>query len=199
MERRRNDPAIPMTAGSQHANGADTAERVERRWGMVSVAIIAVLVLMAGFAGIHQAVMPQPRVETADPRTLHIAGEFIESNLGSALEPDGSVTVRAIGQQYSFTPQCIVVPTETLISFRATSADVVHGFVITNSNVNTMLVPGYVSTVTARFNTPSDRYMPCHEFCGTGHEGMWGKIKVIDKAAFLKAATEARRLSCVKQ
>ena len=40
-------------------------------------------------------------------RTLHLAGEFVESNLGSAVEPDGSVTVRAIGQQYSFTPQCI--------------------------------------------------------------------------------------------
>ena len=29
--------------------------------------------------------------------------------------------------------------------------------------------------------------MPCHEFCGIGHQGMWGKVKVIDKAAFLEA------------
>ena len=66
---------------------------------------------MAAFAGLHQATMPQTAVETVDPRTLHLAGEFVESNLGSALEPDGSVTVRAIGQQYSFTPQCMLVPT----------------------------------------------------------------------------------------
>ena len=59
---------------------------------------------MADVAGIHRATMPQARVETTDPSRLHLAGEFIESNLGSALEPDGSVTVRAIGQQYSFTP-----------------------------------------------------------------------------------------------
>ena len=26
--------------------------------------------------------------------------------------------------------------------------------------------------------------MPCQEFCGFGHEGMWGKVKVIDKAEF---------------
>ncbi len=187
-----------MSHASDH-EGADTAARVERRWGTISVALIVLLVALAAFAGIHQTVMPQARVETADPRTLHIAGEFIESNLGSAIEPDGSVTVRGIGQQYSFTPQCMVVPTDTPITFRATSADVVHGFLIGASNVNTMLVPGYISTATVRFSTPSERIMPCHEFCGTGHEGMWGKVKVIEREAFLKLAAQRRRLTCVEQ
>jgi cytochrome c oxidase subunit 2 len=177
----------------------DTAARIERRWAALSITIVALLVVMAAYAGIHQAVMPQVRVETADPRTLHIAGEFIESNLGSAVEADGSVTVRAIGQQYSFTPQCILVPTDTPINFRATSADVVHGFLIEGSNVNTMLVPGYVSTVTTRFASPSERVMPCHEFCGVGHEGMWGRVKVIDKEAFRKLAADRRRMTCVAQ
>ncbi len=42
--------------------------------------------------------------------------------------------------------------------------------------------------------------MPCHEFCGTGHQGMWAHVKVIDKAAFLQMANAngSRRLSCVK-
>ncbi len=102
---------------------------------------------MAIFAGIHKATMPQAWVETANPQTLHISGEFIESNLGSAVEADGSVTVRAVGQQYSFTPQCILVPTDTPVSFRATSADVVHGFLIDHTNINSMLVPGYISII----------------------------------------------------
>src|SRR5690348_13068962 len=173
-----------MTSSDEAHGSIDRAERIERRWATASVGIIALLVVMAGFAGIHQATMPQSRVETADPRTLHLAGEFIESNLGSAVEPDGSVLVRAVGQQYSFTPQCILVPTGTPISFRATSADVVHGFIIDGTNVNTMLIPGYVSTIATRFEKPGDHYMPCHEFCGSGHEGMWGKVSVIDKAAF---------------
>jgi cytochrome c oxidase subunit 2 len=177
---------------------ADRSERVERGWAAVGVAIILLLVVVAGYAGLHQATMPQSRVETADPRTLHLSGEFIESNLGSAVEPDGSVTVRAIGQQYSFTPQCILVPTGTPITFRVTSADAVHGFLITGTAINVMLVPGYVSSLPARFTTPSERYIPCHEFCGMGHEGMWGRIKVIDKAAFAQMAAAARRLSCVE-
>ncbi len=188
-----------MTQATGSTDSADTAARVERRWGAVSVAIVTVLVVMAAYAGIHQAVMPQARVETADPGTLHIAGEFIESNLGSAVEPDGSVTVRAVGQQYSFTPQCIVVPADTPVTIRATSADVMHGFLIQGSNVNTMLVPGYISTVTTRFSAPSDHAMPCHEFCGSGHEGMWGRVRVIEKSEFLKLAADRRRLTCVAQ
>ena len=53
-----------------------------------------------------------------------------------------------------------------------------------------MLVPGYISSIPARFDTPGERHMPCHEFCGLGHEGMWGRIKIIDKAAFMRMAAD---------
>ena len=178
------------------SHAAAVAERTEKRWATISVIVIVALVLLATFAGLHQATMPQGRVETIDPTRLHLAGEFVESNLGTATEPDGSVTVRAIGQQYSFTPACILVPAQTPIMLRATSADVIHGILIQGTNVNTMLVPGYVSTITARFSTPAEVYMPCHEFCGVGHEGMWARVKIVDKAAFKKLAADRRRVDC---
>jgi cytochrome c oxidase subunit 2 len=177
----------------------DPGERSEHRWAAIATATVALLVVVALFAGLHQWVLPQSRIETANPSTLHLTGEFIDSNLGTALLPDGSVIVRAIGQQYSFTPQCILLPTDTPITFRVTSADVVHGFLITGTSINLMLVPGYISSIPARFSTPGERHMPCHEFCGLGHEGMWGRIKIIDKAEFARLATETRRLSCVAQ
>ena len=187
-----------MTSASDHGEGAAVAARIERRWTILSAGIVGLLIGMAIFAGIHKATMPQARVETANPQTLHISGEFIESNLGSAVEADGSVTVRAIGQQFSFTPQCILVPTGTPITFRATSADVVHGFLIEHTNINSMLVPGYVSVLPAKFDAPGEHPMPCQEFCGIGHEGMWAKVKVIDKAGFFNLAADKRRLSCVE-
>jgi cytochrome c oxidase subunit 2 len=164
----------------------------------MSAGLVGLLIGMAIFAGIHKATMPQAWVETANPQTLHISGEFIESNLGSAVETDGSVTVRAVGQQFSFTPQCILVPTDTPVTFRATSSDVVHGFLIDHTNINAMLVPGYVSVLPAKFDTPGEHPMPCQEFCGMGHEGMWAKVKVIDKATFFKMAADKRRLTCVE-
>ena len=182
-----------------HSESAAVADRIERRWAIASIAIVVLLAAMAAFVGIHQATMPQSRIETANPTTLHISGEFVESNLGSALEPGGSVTVRLIGQQYSFTPQCVLVPDATPITIRATSADAIHGFLIEGTNVNTMLVPGYVSVINAHFSTPGDHLMPCHEFCGVGHEGMWAHVKVIPKLDFLAMSAKQRRLDCVKQ
>ena len=185
-----------MTVQDDH-HGATVAERTEKRWATISVTIIVVLALLAAFAGIHKATMPQARVETIDPTRLHISGEFVESNLGSVLEQNGAVWVGAIGQQYSFTPACILVPAQTPITLRATSADVVHGILIQATNVNTMLVPGYVSEQFMRFEKTGDYLMPCQEFCSFGHEGMWGKVRVIDKADFASRAKNGGRLSCV--
>ena len=186
-----------MTSPHPEGEGHNVAARVESKWALLSIAIIVLLAGMAAFAGIYHSTMPQARVETADPTTLHIAGEFIESNLGSAVEPDGSITIRMIGQQYSFTPQCLLVPTNTPITLRATSSDVIHGLLIRGTNINTMLIPGYISVLSVRFDKSGEHLMPCHEFCGVGHEGMCAKVRVVEKADFLNKTRDRRRLSCV--
>ena len=181
---------------SEMHDSSDVAARVERRWAFAMVGIVSVLVAITIFTGLESAMMPPSRVETVDPTTLHVSGEFAEANLGSASEPDGSVTVRIIGQQYSFTPQCIVVPAGTPITFRVTSADVIHGMLITGTNINSMVEPGFISTFKTSFDAPGDHLMPCHEFCGTGHEGMWANVKVVDKNAFTQLSDHARRATC---
>ena len=193
-----------MSDAAPHDSVAGKAERAERRWSHLSIAIILVLIAMASFAGIHQATMPQPFVETVDPSTLHITGEFVESNLGTAANSDGSVTVRFVAQQYSFTPACLIVPTNTPVTLRATSADVVHGFLVQGTSVNLNLVPGYISTYSTRFSEPGEYLMPCHEFCGVGHEGMWARVKVVDRSTFQRlvngqGAGGQGRLSCAGQ
>ena len=186
-----------MTTTTSEDSGK-VAAKAELRWTALVVGIVLLLIGMMVYMGLHWATMPPARIETIDPATLHLAGEFVENNLGSAVEPDGSVTVRLVGNQYSFTPQCIVVPADTPIKFRATSADVVHGFNIAQTNINMMLVPGYIATFKAKFNKPAELVMPCHEFCGVGHATMWAHVKVIEKAVFFKQASNVQRLSCVK-
>ena len=177
---------------------ADVIARTEKRWVIIMATMLAVMMAIVVVTGITSALHPSSNVEVIDATTLHLRGEFVESNLGTAIEPDGSATVRIIAEQYDFVPRCVRVPADTPVKFRLTSADVVHGFLINGTAINLMLVPGYVASLPARFETPGERYMPCHEFCGVGHEGMWGKVKVIDKAAFLQMAATAKRLSCVK-
>jgi cytochrome c oxidase subunit II len=186
-----------VTTESDHHLGEAVAARIERRWATLAILVLGVLIGMAVFIGLEHATMPQGHVETADPTTLHLSGEFIESNLGTEVGADGAVTLRAIGQQYSFTPQCLVVPADTPITLRATSADVVHGLLIEGTNINTMLVPGYVSELPIQFKATGEHAMPCQEFCGIGHQGMWAKVKVVDKATFAGLAAARRRLTCV--
>ena len=171
----------------------------ERRWAIIVMVIIALLVAMMIFTGLKWAAMPPSRVETIDPRTLHIDGEFVESNLGTTVAADGRVVTRIVAQQYSFEPQCIVVPAEMPVTFRATSTDVVHGFVVGTTNANTMLVPGFVATFTTTFKRTGEHLMPCHEYCGTGHEAMWAKVQVIPARDFLARAGRGERLSCVSR
>ncbi|GGA40221.1 hypothetical protein [Dyella nitratireducens] len=184
------------TFSAKSNDTAALAARLEKRWAFMMVSIMALLVGVMIFTGLHWAMMPPSRVETINPSTLHVSGEFVESNLGSAVEADGSITVRIIGQQYSFTPQCIVVPAKTPITFRVTSADVIHGMLITGTNINSMVEPGYISTFKTEFEQTGDHLMPCHEYCGVGHEAMWANVRVVDKDAFSKMAAKAGRLTC---
>jgi cytochrome c oxidase subunit 2 len=190
-------------AGSEHAHPSkDVAARAETRWAWIVGAIILFLMAMMAYMSLHWAAMPPTRTETIDPTTLHIAGEFVETNLGSVPEADCTVTVRVLANQYSFTPQCIVVPANTPLHFRGTAADVVHGFSVSKSNVNLMLIPGYISNFRTKFEHTGEHVMPCHEYCGTGHAAMWAHVKVLERGAFMRQAQEAaaagRRMSCVQ-
>lgn len=183
----------------KHHDSSAVAAKAELRWGIFVIAIIALLMGMMAYTSLHWVLMPAKLIETINPSTLHISGEFVEENLGSQAEPDGTVIVRVIGQQYSFTPQCILVPDRTPVKFRVTSADAIHGFLIVDTNVNVMLEPGYISTFHTQFKKPGMHVMPCHEFCGVGHAGMWARVKVIDRETFFKQAGEKRRQSCVQE
>ncbi|TCS37528.1 cytochrome c oxidase subunit 2 [Paucimonas lemoignei] len=187
----------PLLPG--HSASHDAAAKAESRWIIFVIAVIGLLLCLIAFTSLHWVMMPTQRIETVNPATLHLAGEFTEDNLGSAIEPDGSVTVRVVGQQYAFNPPCLLVPDKTPVRFRVTSADLIHGFIIADTNVNVMLEPGYISNFLTTFKKPAMHVMPCHEFCGVGHAGMWARVKVIDKADFFRQAQNRRRLSCVEQ
>jgi len=187
----------PPPSGNHHSE--HVAAKAEVRWAIFVALVIGLLQCMIVFTSLHWVMMPPKRIETVNPSTLHIAGEFTENNLGSAVEPDGSVTVRLVAQQYSFTPQCILIPDKTPIRFRGTSADVIHGFLIDGTDVNVMLEPGYISTFDTTFRQPAEHVMPCHEFCSVGHAGMWARVKIIDRDTFFRQAKSERRQSCVKK
>ena len=172
--------------------------RTESHWVLIMLGMLGVMMAVVLVTGVTNALHPPSNVETVDPTTLHLGGEFAESNLGTAVEPDGSVTVRMIGEQYAFVPDCARVPVDTPVKFRLTSTDVIHGFLLPATNVNTMVMPGFVAEVRTRFGRPGVYNMPCHEFCGDGHHGMWARVNVLPREQFPQLAA-LERTSCAKQ
>jgi cytochrome c oxidase subunit II len=162
----------------------EVVARTEGRWAMIMAAMLTVMMMVIVVTGVAGALHPSSNVEVVQPLTLHLGGEFVESNLGTAIEPDGSATVRLIAGQYDFVPHCVSVPAETPVKFRLTSADVVHGFLLPDTNVNTMVVPGFVAEVRTSFAQPGEYAMPCNEFCGLGHHAMWTRVSVVPKDQF---------------
>ena len=67
------------------------------------------------------------------------------------------------------------------------------------TNVNSMVLPGFVAEVRTRFDKPGDHLMPCHEYCSVGHEGMWARVKVVERAEYARAYGAQPRASCVPQ
>jgi cytochrome c oxidase subunit II len=68
------------------------------------------------------------------------------------------------------------VPAGSRVHFAATSKDVVHGLFIPGVDVNVMLLPGQVAHLEARFDTPGEYPIICHEYCA--HHTMAGSIIV---------------------
>jgi cytochrome c oxidase subunit 2 len=107
--------------------------------------------------------------------TLHLHGEFVESNLGSAREPDGSITLRMIAEQYMFVPHCVVVPAGVPVHLRITSADVVHSLTFIGANY-VVKVPAWLTKLRCNFlsreiihrravNSVAPDTLPCVHAC----------------------------------
>lgn len=168
--------------------------KTELRWAAVVGGIVLVILGAIVFASISMHINPPSNREFVDPKSLHLSGEFTEGNLGTQVDPEGRVTTRVITTQFAFVPQCIVVPANRLVTLRFASPDVLHGILVTGTNVNTMVVPGYVSQVHTKFTRTGDLLMPCHEYCGFGHSQMLATVRVVPPDQF-KPDAEGR-VSC---
>jgi cytochrome c oxidase subunit 2 len=162
----------------------------------VGVLVTATLSLIV-FTALTRGINPPSNVERVDPKTLHLSGEFAEQNLGTVVATDGIVTARIIATQFMFAPHCIAVQQGQPVTLRLASPDVIHGILITGTNVNTMVVPGYVAQVHTEFTRGGELLMPCHEYCGLGHSEMWANVQVLSAGEF--KPDRDGRLTCAQR
>ena len=130
--------------------------RSELGWAAVSGGVVTIIMLAIIYAGVVHHINPPSNIETVDPKTLHLTGEFTEGNLGTSVDASGQVTSRMVATQFAFQPQCLLVPANRPVTLRFATPDVIHGILVTGTNVNTMIIPGYVSQVHTVFTRTGD-------------------------------------------
>jgi len=156
---------------------------LERRWVWISLALAVVMGAMLGYFAVANNLHPPSNVEPIDSSRLHLSEEFAEDNLGVKINPDGSVRVTLVAARYGFYPPRIEVPVDTQVTFRLASADVLHGVHVPDTNMATMIVPGYIAEVTTTFPRTGEYSLLCNEYCGLGHDSMWSRLVVVPKSA----------------
>jgi plastocyanin len=164
-----------MISGLYGAASYTYKGRVELVAAIIMLVVFALAVAVASYSLGIQLPAPEARV---DPNTISVSGPFANPGLRELAPGRYEAYIMAIGQGWYFNPREITVPAGSEVTFYITSPDVQHGFKLAGTNINMMVIPGQVSTLTRRFDTPGEYNWVCHEYCGTGHAAMYGTLTV---------------------
>jgi cytochrome c oxidase subunit 2 len=153
--------------------------KYEKAWlvlGVITVCCFATAVAVAGFAWGFQVPQPSGKV---DSRTLDTHPQFGKPGLRELAPGKYECYLTAKASPWAFEPQNIEIPVGSTVTFFITSHDVEHGFNIQGTNVNLMVLPNHVSKLTKKFEAAGEVHYVCNEYCGVGHQNMFGTLKII--------------------
>lgn len=164
--------------------------KFERFWINVSFVLIAFFIatVVYGFVAMDLKVIGD--YQTIDPQNLGET-EFGKPGIREVTKngvTEYEVYVQAL--QFAFLPGTsspITVPTDTRVTFYLTSPDVLHGFSVAGTNLNSMAIPGQVAKFTTIFPEAREYGIVCNEYCGPAHHIMEGQINVVPKSEFDKS------------
>lgn len=150
--------------------------RYERLWLGIGVAMLAFFLAVVATAAVVDGFVPPSRVQTIDPTKVSQTPPFDHPGLHKVGER--AYEAYYVAQIFSFAPKTLRVPVGSRVTFYVTSSDVEHGFSIPGTGVNTMVTPGWVSSVAHTFTRAGTYLLVCNEYCGGGHQLMAGTFEV---------------------
>lgn len=164
--------------------------KFEQFWIKLSYVLIAFFIatVVYGFVAMDLKVIGDSG--TIDPQNLQDTpfGNPGVREITKNGETEYEVYVQTV--QFSFVPgtaQPIEVPANHRVTFYITSPDVLHGFDVAGTNLNTMTIPGQISKFTTIFPEAREYGIVCNEYCGPAHHVMEGKINVVPESDFDKS------------
>jgi cytochrome c oxidase subunit 2 len=159
----------------------------ERIWMYGVGVVLAIFFTSTAVAALGHQIHPPSHIETIEPGKALSDPRFKKQ--GVSVDPEGRVHVRVVGLMFLWMPAEMTIPADTPVTFHLTSIDVIHGYQILRTNGQTMVVPGYVSQFTTRFEA-GEYLIACNEYCGVGHHTMASKLHVVPSAQWKAPARE---------
>ncbi|GAA0341797.1 cytochrome c oxidase subunit II [Bacillus carboniphilus] len=150
--------------------------RSEKIWLTLSFGMIIGFMLITGYQTFALEMGPPSHKERIDPQKVDEIAPF--DNPGITQIGDKEYEVVMTLQIFSFNPGNIEIPAGSTVHFTMTSKDVTHGFQVAGTNLNAMVMPGYIQKITQTFDEPGEYLVLCNEYCGAGHQAMATKIIV---------------------
>ena len=161
--------------------------KFERLWlvGALSLIVLFIATVTYGAAGAGYGMIDAEggQVDTTEPTA---SDSFEEPGVYNGSEP-GHYDVYVKAMRFQFVPgtnEPIRIPAGSTVTFHVVSPDVLHGFEIVGTNINTMAIPGQKAVVTAEFDDTGDYGIVCNEYCGSGHHTMEGSLRVVPQSQF---------------
>ena len=155
-------------------------DRTEKIFMIASIILVVVFALTIAVSSLAFNIQVHAPYEQVDPNTVATPpspwGAPVDERVRE-LAP-GRYEAYVLAQTWVFQPNEIRVPAGSEITFYITSKDVQHGFHLSGTNINMMVLPGQVSTLKATFDDPGEYVFICHEYCGVGHQTMYGRLVV---------------------
>lgn len=150
--------------------------RYEEIWLIIGVSLLVIFMLITGYQTFALGMGPPSHVETIDPQKVDQTAPFDNPGIRKIAENEYEAVM--VLQAFSFTPSNIEVPAGSTVHFILTSKDVVHGFEVAGTNINAMVMPGYIQEITQKFSKSGEYLVLCNEYCGAGHHYMSTTITV---------------------
>ncbi len=150
--------------------------RYEKIWITFGIAMLAIFLVTITTAALVEGFIPPSHVQGIDPAKVATTAPFDHPGLHKI--KTGEYEAYYVGHIFAWEPRTLTIPKGAHVTFFVTSTDVIHGFSIPETGVNTMVSPGWVSTVTHTFAKAGTYLLLCNEYCGGGHQAMATSITV---------------------
>lgn len=175
---------MTVTDAPDRPSGEPPAERLtmgidpyEKNWMRVSILLLAIFFAIVTIGGFAMGFQVSGVSDEVDPRTLTQSDPW--ANPGLRQVAPGEYEAYVVAQAWTFNPRVLEVPVGSKVTIYVTSADLQHGFKVTDTNINMQIVPGQVSKLVYTFDTVGEFPYLCTEYCGKGHATMFGTVKVV--------------------